>query len=461
MTSVILLAAAGLVSMFSGILHMRRLLLPLLLTACVAAFGIILFRYNGGYDSVLNNMLTFDGLSHGFNIVMILLAMGVLVIGKYYYKDNVEHLGDIYALLLFSLIGAMLSVSYSNLVMLFIGIEILSIPLYILAASNRKNLFSNEAGLKYFLTGSFATGFLLLGITLVYGTAYSFDMQLIAEYVQQNSGKLPPMFTVGCVLILCAFIFKISAVPFHFWAPDVYQGSPTVITAFMATVVKTAAFGALLRFLLQMYVADVPAWHEVLVIITIATLIVGNLLAMYQTNLKRMLAYSGIANAGYVLLAVLSANEQTAGYILYYLASYGVASMIAFSVYSLVKDQTGVDTIDGLKGLFSANRSVGIALIISMLSLAGIPPLAGFFGKYAVFTQAIWGGEVWPVIIAVLTSLMGVYYYLRVMATALGKGSFPALQVKGGLLSLLIIAIAILLLLGVYPDIFIRLIAWQ
>ena len=340
MTSVIVLAAAGIASMFVGVFNIKRLALPLVLLACLAALGIIMFHYNGGYESLMNNMLAFDAFSYGFSVVMILITMGILVISNFYYRNNVEHLSDIYALFIFSLIGGILLCSYNSLVMLFLGIEILSIPLYILAASNRKNLFSNEAGLKYFLMGSFASCFLLLGITFIYGTANSFDMNVIAQYVNANPGNLSPLFITGAVLILGSFIFKVSAVPFHFWAPDVYQGSPTVITAFMATVVKTAAFGGLIRFISGTIFPETAIWSDVLNVIAILTLIVGNILALYQTNLKRLLAYSGIANAGYILVAVATLREETFGYVLYYLTAYGVGSMIAFTIYFIVKDQT-------------------------------------------------------------------------------------------------------------------------
>ena len=209
MTSVIVLAAAGIASMFVGVFNIKRLALPLVLLACLAALGIIMFHYNGGYESLMNNMLAFDAFSYGFSVVMILITMGILVISNFYYRNNVEHLSDIYALFIFSLIGGILLCSYNSLVMLFLGIEILSIPLYILAASNRKNLFSNEAGLKYFLMGSFASCFLLLGITFIYGTANSFDMNVIAQYVNANPGNLSPLLNTGTVLILGSFIFKV------------------------------------------------------------------------------------------------------------------------------------------------------------------------------------------------------------------------------------------------------------
>lgn len=460
MTSVIVLAAAGIASMFVGVFNIKRLALPLVLLACLAALGIIMFHYNGGYESLMNNMLAFDAFSYGFSVIMILITMGILVISNFYYRNNVEHLSDIYALFIFSLIGGILLCSYNSLVMLFLGIEILSIPLYILAASNRKNLFSNEAGLKYFLMGSFASCFLLVGITFIYGTANSFDMNVIAQYVNANPGNLSPLFITGAVLILGSFIFKVSAVPFHFWAPDVYQGSPTVITAFMATVVKTAAFGGLIRFIGGTIFPETAIWSDVLNVIAILTLIVGNILALYQTNLKRLLAYSGIANAGYILVAVATLREETYGYVLYYLTAYGVGSMIAFTVYFIIKDQTGIDSISGLKGLFSKNKFLAAVLAFTMLSLAGIPPLAGFFGKYTIFVNAINANAIWLVIIAILTSLIGVYYYLRVMTTAMSAGDdIPKLDIHLSYKIVLTLGVIILLTLGVVPDLFNNLIS--
>ncbi len=297
--------------MFVGVFKFKGLGLPLVILSCIAALFILMFNYNGDYSELMNNMLLFDKFSFGFSVVMILVTMGVLIISKYYYKNNIEHLSDIYALFIFSLIGGILLVSYQNLVMLFLGIEILSIPLYILAASNRRNLHSNEAGIKYFLMGSFASCFLLLGITLLYGTTGSFDLNSISEYVSANAANMPALFVTGCLLILGAFAFKISAVPFHFWAPDVYQGSPTVIAAFMATVVKIAAFGALIRFIDQIIYLQSGIWQQMIIRTAILTLIVGSVTALFQTNLKRLLAYSGITNAGYVLVAVGTLQTNT------------------------------------------------------------------------------------------------------------------------------------------------------
>ena len=455
MNSIIVLAASGILSMFVGVFQLKKLSLPLMILACAAALSLILFNMPGDYSAYMNNMLVFDKFSISFSAVMISLTMLVFVVCRYYYRKYIEHLSDIYALFLFSLVGGILLVSYQNLVMLFLGIEILSIPLYILASSNRRNLMSNEAGLKYYLLGSFASCFLLLGITFIYGTTQSFDMDVIGVFVSDNANNLPGLFIIGCVLLIGAFIFKISAVPFHFWAPDVYHGSPTVITAFMATVVKTAAFGGFIRFISHTILLQTDIWQHAVAIIAALTMIVGNVLALYQTNLKRLLGYSGIANAGYVLIAVATLKEDSYSYVLYYMAGYSVATIIAFAIYSVIKEQTTIDSIDGLKGLFTNNRLITSTLAIAMLSLAGIPPLAGFVGKYAVFSNAVKEGNIWLVIIAVLTSLAGVFYYLRVMVNTLQTGSqVEKIVISANYRLLLLFGIFLLLLLGVLPQLF-------
>jgi len=455
MNSIIVLAASGILSMFVGVFRFKRLALPLMILACAAALALILFNGLGDYSMFMNKMLLFDKFSIGFSAVMITMPMLVFVVCRYYYRKYIEHLSDIYALFLFSLVGGILIVSFQNLVMLFLGIEILSIPLYVLAASNRRNLLSNEAGLKYYLLGSFASCFLLLGITFVYGTAQSFDMDVIAAYVSENSGNLPGLFIAGCVLMMGAFIFKISAVPFHFWAPDVYHGSPTVITAFMATVVKTAAFGAFIRFIDHTILLQTGIWQEAVSLIAALTMIVGNVMALYQTNFKRLLGYSGVANAGYVLIAVATLQENSYVFVLYYMAGYSLATIIAFAIYSVIKEQTSIDSIEGLKGLFANNRLLTSTLAIAMLSLAGIPPLAGFFGKYAVFANAVNSGNVWLVVIAILTSLAGVYYYMRVMVNTLqSNNQVEKVVISNNYRLLLLVSIFLLLALGVLPQLF-------
>jgi NADH-quinone oxidoreductase subunit N len=347
---------------------------------------------------------------------------------------------DRYALVLFAIFGAVLMASYSNMVMLFLGIEILSIPLYVLAGSRKDDLFSNESSMKYFLLGAFATGFLLFGIALLYGYSGSFDISTIYTKSQSSIGGFSisqhpsnVLLYGGILFILIGLSFKVAAVPFHFWTPDVYQGAPTPVTAFMASIVKIAAFAAFLRLFLNAFSGTQNAWLGVVWTLSALTILLGNITAVYQTSIKRMLAYSSISHAGYMLLAILAMNQHSAGAILYYTAAYSVSTIAAFAVLSilesansqslLVSDEqqtTGAGqlttiTFDSLAGLAKQNKFLAFAMTIAMLSLAGIPPLAGFFGKYYIFTSAIQSGYLYLVLIAVLGSLIAVYYYFRVI----------------------------------------------
>ncbi|HRI41278.1 MAG TPA: NADH-quinone oxidoreductase subunit N, partial [Bacteroidia bacterium] len=332
---------------------------------------------------------------------------------------------DHFALLVFAITGAVVMTSFSNMIMLFLGIEILSISLYILAGSNKSNLASNEAALKYFLMGSFATGFLLFGIALLYGATGSFNIALIAEKIAANGLDQPVMITAGLFLMMIAMAFKVSAAPFHWWAPDVYQGSPTVITAFMSTVVKTAAFAAFLRLFSGAFASIAINWSETLFIISALTIAIGNITAVFQTSFKRMLAYSSIAHAGYMTMALLSQQGQSGGSLLFYTAAYSVSSLAAFAILYLVSNKTGNEQLEGFNGLASRNPFLAAITVVAMLSLAGIPPTAGFFAKYYIFTAAMEAGHTWLVIVGVLGSLVGVYYYFRPLI-ALFRGTSDA-----------------------------------
>jgi NADH-quinone oxidoreductase subunit N len=261
------------------------------------------------------------------------------------------------------------------------------------------------------------------------------------------------LFTAGCLLIASAFIFKVSAVPFHSWAPDVYEGSPTIITAFMSTVVKTAAFGAFLKFIIVCSQSNPELWYNVLSVVAILTMILGNAVALYQTNLKRMLAYSGIANAGYVMIALATVQSITYQYILFYMASYSIATLVAFIIYFVVKKQNNRVDIDGLRGLAAGNKVLAVTLCFAMLSLAGIPPMAGFIGKYGIFANALAQGYTWLVLIAIINSLIGVYYYFRVMASCFQSAENATVVRTSTLLNiLLLLCAALTFVFGIYPE---------
>lgn len=452
MNAIILLAITGIFSMFSGLFNKKHWALPIILISCVASIFILAGGYYGDYSDISNNMLIFDKLSIKFSIIIIFTLMFVFMMCQYYYSEDIEHLSDIFALFVFSSIGAILLVSFQNLTMLFLGTEILSIPLYVLAASNRKNLASNEAGLKYYLLGSFATCFMLLGITLIYGAYGSFDLDVITT--ARESMGASSLFSTGLFLVICAFIFKIGAVPFHFWAPDVYHGAPTVLTAFVSTVVKLAIFGALIKFVSFIGLQPNLQWVSLLTLVSVASMVFGNLASLKQDNFKRLMAYTGIANAGFILIAYLVLQQETYVYVIYYLTVYSVAAIIALSIYSTVKTQTNVDTISGMSGLLTHNKLLGVAMIICMLSFAGIPPLAGFFAKYFILVEAIKYDYTWIAVIGVLVSVLAAYNYLRIIASiGQREDTIPTISLSLIHRAFIIAGIVFLVVSGLMPEV--------
>jgi NADH-quinone oxidoreductase subunit N len=351
------------------------------------------------------------------------------------------------------MVGAIIMVSYTNMAMLFLGIEILSIPMYVLTGTRKDDLFSNEAAFKYLIMGAFASGFLLFGIALVYGATGTFDLNEIKEAYLLNPESISSIYYVGVLLILVAMLFKVSAAPFHFWAPDVYQGAPTEVTAFMSTVVKTAAFAAFVR-LFYISFNDISAlWSTSIAVVTVLTLLIGNVTAMAQSNAKRMLAYSSIAHVGFLLLAFLSRNEYSESAIMFYSIAYSIASIATFSIMSIVTRNKHVYTVECFNGLASSNPMLAGIMTISLLSLGGIPPTAGFFAKYYVLTAALHAGEVGLVICALIASLIGVFYYFKIIiAMYFKRNEEPPISIHiSKKIVLLFIGIAIVIL-GLFPD---------
>jgi NADH-quinone oxidoreductase subunit N len=313
--------------------------------------------------------------------------------------------------------------------------------------------------MKYFLMGSFATGFLLFGIALIYGATATFNLAKIASVIEMSAaaGNTPMFVYAGVILIMVGLLFKVSAAPFHFWAPDVYEGAPTVITAFMATVVKTAAFAAFYRLFSTCFHDLTGFWSHAMAVIAAITMLAGNILAVYQKSLKRMMAYSSIAHAGYMLMAIVAMNKISANAIFMYTAAYSVASMGIFALMQAMTD-AGNESVDSLKGLSKNNKGVIVFLSALVFSMAGIPPMAGFFAKYYIFLGAIQSGYQWLTLVAILSSLVGVYYYFRVIFVSLqdntdGLGH----TLNKGQWSLIIIASIISLAMGVLPGLLLTL----
>lgn len=451
MNALLIVCGLGFISLVAEIVNLKKGLYLVIITGLIGAAVVALLDWNSPMQ-YFSNMLIYDQFSLAFTILIILVAIFWFGISSPFFIDQF-HQTDRIALVIFTLVGGIMMVSFHNMVILFLGIEILSISLYILAGSNKESFFSNEAAFKYFIMGSFATGFLLMGIALVYGATGSFDITKIADYIEVHRESLPGFFYVGLFLILIGIAFKISAVPFHFWAPDVYAGSPTMITAFMSTVVKTAAIGAFYKIFAHCFLPVQTSVISSIQVIIVLTLLVANITAVYQMNVKRMLAYSSIAHVGYILLGFISGNEKFEGILFYYLASYSTASLVAFGVLYIIENHTGSTSLETFMGLYVKNPFPAICLTISLLSLAGIPPFAGFFAKYTILASAVEAHYIPLLLLAVLTSLIGVYYYFRPLIAAFHPAP-TAVQVHFsyaqkfilGVLTILTIAI------GLFPD---------
>lgn len=423
MTTLVLLSLLGFAVLFLGAFDQKKLLLPVSITGMIAAF--ITNALDWGTNITWYGMMTYDNYAVSFTGLVIFITLMLFMIATWHFRNEDSNVADIYALMIFACTGALVMTSYSSMVMLFIGIEILSIALYILAGSRRLNLSSNESSLKYFLMGAFASGVLLFGITLIYGVCNSFDLAVIAEYVNSTE-QTPTLFNTGILLVLIGFCFKLGAVPFHFWSPDVYQGAPTLITAFMATVVKTAAIASFYKLFDTCFSGVDGLWYPTIWIVAVLSILLGNISAVMQNEAKRMLAWSGVAHAGYLLLPMAALNELSAPTIFYYSTAYAVASITGFAVLIALSGAQNELPVDQFKGLAKNNPLLTTALVVSMFSLAGIPPLAGFFGKYMAFLTAFNSNLVIAVILAIVGSLIGVYYYFRPVVYAFNnEGQIP------------------------------------
>ncbi len=450
MNTLILLSALGLIGLLSEIFNFKKVLLPLVFIGLIGAAVLAVCDWNTDLH-YFNEMMVMDNFSIAFTTVLIMITVFWFAISPRYFTDPSNET-DHFSLIIFALIGAVTMVSFNNMIMLFLGIEILSISMYILAGSNKRSLDSNEAALKYFLMGAFATGFLLFGITLLYGATGTFQLDQISAGLQQIGTKGSSMALIGILLMMIGLSFKVSAVPFHFWAPDVYEGSPTVITAFMSTVVKTAAIAAFFRVFTHTFALDSESWHQTLWVISGATILIGNITAVYQKNVKRMLAYSSIAHAGYMLMSILSMNSSSASSLLFYTIAYGVSSITSFGVLLAVNANTSGESIDSFNGLAKKNPLLAIIITIAMLSLAGIPPTAGFFAKYYIFSSALENGLTSLVLIAVAGSLIGVFYYFRIIIALFKETEAQVVRISLSLKMVLILTAVVVLVLGIAPE---------
>lgn len=457
MNIIITIVVTALAVLYAGLFKAKKALLPLTLSGLLVALAFAITSWN--LDTVYYGMMQMDNFAIAFSSLAIIGTVFIFLLTQNYFARDSENVAEYYTLILFALSGIIIMVSYTNMSMLFIGIEIMSVALYILAGIRKNNFASNEAALKYFLMGAFSTGFLLFGITLIYGATGSFSLLVINQYLTSNYQAVSPLFYPGLILIMTGLCFKIGAAPFHFWTPDVYEGSPSLITAFMSTVVKTAGFAAFIRLFSGTFAPLHDFWLPPLIVIVCLTLTIGNLTALFQKSIKRMLAYSSISHAGYLLFSLVTLTASSANTVLVYAAAYTFASIIAFAVLIMVKQKTGSDSFESFNGLARRNPLAALALTIAMLSLAGIPLTGGFIGKYLMFLNVMNQYQIYLVAFAILNALVGFYYYFRVIvAMYFREGSEVELDTPVQYKIVMFLSVVITVFLGVYPSVILNLI---
>jgi NADH-quinone oxidoreductase subunit N len=431
------------------------------ITALLSALGLALtlgftLSQIGGEVSGFNGMVVLDGFSTFVNALLLISGLlGIALAYGYVKRMGIER-GEYYTLLLFSIVGMMLMAQATDLIIVFLALELLSIPLYVLAAFARPKLDSEEAGLKYFLLGAFSTGFVVYGIALIFGATQSTNIFAIVSAASSSTGSL--LLTIGAALILVGFGFKVAAVPFHMWTPDVYQGAPTAVTAFMSSGAKIAGFAALLRVFATAFPSIATDMTGVLWALAALTMIVGNVIAIAQTDIKRLLAYSSIAHAGYILMAFVpygndSVRDVSIAAGLFYLVSYAFTNFGAWGVVIALEKKEGRGlAIADYAGLSKKYPALAAAMTVFMLSLIGLPPTIGLVGKFYLFRAVIAGGFTWLAIIGVLTSLISAYYYLRVVVVMYMRDGEPTAERETWLDMTTTVAALVTVLVSLVPQ---------
>ncbi len=451
---IILTVAAGLLLLVEAFLPgLRRLLAPIaMLAAALAALA----RLQGGLPGpVWSGMVSIDRVAAFVDLyILVAVFLTAWMAAAFLRRCGVER-GEFYALLLLAAVGAMVMACSVDALPLFLGLELLSIPLYVLNAYLRRIAISVEAGLKYFVVGAFASAFVVYGFALIYGGTGTMNLVQMGRVVA-DSGPLSPLLAIGIAMVIGGLGFKLAVVPFHGWAPDVYQGSPTPVTAFLSVVPKGAALVALLRVVDGMDLLHVsPGWITAAATIAVASMTLGNVVAIVQRDIKRMLAYSGIAHMGYAMVAVIVAGTDGGAAVLVYLAAYTLMNIGAFAAVALMSERENEPTlISDLAGQGWIRPVTSLALTLCLVSLAGVPPLIGFTGKFVVFRAAINHGFVWLAVIGVVNSLISAFYYLRVVYVMYMQPAprrEPIFLPAWSLTAVALVAALGVLLLGLYP----------
>jgi NADH-quinone oxidoreductase subunit N len=429
----------------------------------IGALGLV-----GLVGAAATSVLLWDRNAEGFGVIaadnfglfvtLVLVVVGVLTIlfsSQVVGRDDMPA-GEYYTLMLFSIVGMMMMATAIDLLVIFIALEILSLAVYVLTGIRRDNANGTEAAFKYFLLGAFSSAFFLYGIAFTYGVTGSTRLSAIGAYLSAQSMSDNPMILIAMGLLLVGFAFKISAVPFHMWTPDAYEGAPAIVTGFMSTGVKVAAFAAFTRVFLSAFEPFSGAWAPLVAVIAAATMILGTVVGVAQANLKRMLAYSSIAHGGYLLMGLVAANQVGKASILFYLLAYSVTNLAAFGVIAMLgARERANDELRDYAGLWHTRPGLAALMTVCLLSLGGLPPTVGFIGKWYIFSAAVSAGYYWLAIVGVLTSVVSVFFYLRVvvMMYMSERDVVTPLPVRatGMGIAALVVAIGVIFYLGVLP----------
>ena len=451
----IFLALGGMVALLSGVFVSKDNSFKITTRICNFSFiisFILIFFSHSNSGSLFNEMFVYDGLARYTKSLILVGTILSLLISIKPQKIDGFNKPEYPVLILFSVIGMLLMSSSMDLISLYMALELQSLPLYVIAAINRDNLKSSEAGLKYFILGALSSGLLLFGMSLVYGAVGDTSFSSISEFSSQGMTNL---LLIGLVFMLAGLAFKISLVPFHMWTPDVYEGAPTPVTAFFAIVPKIAAMTVMIRFTFFAFDGSISSWQQVIVILSLLSMILGSFAAIMQTNLKRLMAYSSIAHMGYALVGIASGILEGISGLLIYMLIYIVMNIGSFIIIlSMRRDNQSVEDIYDLKGISKTHPFIAFSFVILMFSMAGIPPLAGFFGKWVVFYSAVNSGLLFLAVIGVLTSVVGAFYYLRIIKIMYFEENEVKLDIIDNKSSMLILSliIVIIVLFGIFLN---------
>lgn len=456
MIPIVLLSVFGIINLFIGFSVSKpgKLALWATIFLALALAGTLVSPLFPEIESSAQKMLRTDSFYILFSVIIVVTAMLSLPLASGFNARIAAQPAEYFSIILFSVVGALMMVGYQNLIMLFVGLEILSVAMYVLTGSDKRNIESNEAALKYFLMGAFATGIFLFGLALCYGASGGFGLEDLKN-ASLAKNELYPMLHIGLVLMLVGMLFKVSAAPFHFWTADVYQGAPSVFTAYMSTIVKAAGFAALYKFTSTVLPLEQTSWASYTLFgITILTLVIGNMAASVQSGFKRMMAYSSISHAGYMLIALTAAGPLAQKAIIFYAAAYSLATIAAFGVMIKVAEQRGSDQYTSFSGLATTNPFAAFVMLIAMLSLSGIPLTAGFFSKFFAFSAAAQQGLNALIVVAVLMAIVGIYYYFRVIIRMYFYKSedMPAIRFSIADNISMGVCVGIILILGIAPG---------